>query len=129
MEMIVGFPGGARVNVQFGSFIVETDQPKPGGDGAAPTPFEMFLASMATCAGAYIVGFCQKRGIPTAGIKLIQTVDRDSATKMVTKVRQEIQLPPDFPSQYASAVIKAAEGCLVKKHLDHPPIFEVTAKQ
>ncbi len=125
MEMVVSFPGGARVNAQFESFTVETDQPRPGGEGAAPTPFQLFFASMATCAGAYIAGFCQKRGIPTEGIKLIQTLDRDPATKMVTKVKQVIQLPPDFPSQYTSAVMKAAEGCLVKKHLEHPPAFEV----
>jgi len=125
MEMIVNFPGGARVNAQFGSFTVETDQPQPGGEGAAPTPFELFLASMGTCAGIYIIGFCKMRGIPTDGIKLVQTVERDPATKMVTKLKQVIQLPPDFPSQYVSAVIRAAEGCLVKKHLEHPPAFEV----
>jgi len=129
MEMVVSFPDKARVNAQFGSFTVETDQPQPDGDGAAPTPFELFLASMATCAGIYIVGFCKSRGISTEGMKLIQKVDRDPTTKMATKVRQEILLPPDFPSQYTSAVIRAAEGCLVKKHLEHPPEFEVVTKQ
>jgi putative redox protein len=126
MEIIVNFPGGNRVNAQLGSFTVETDQPKPaGGEGAAPTPFEVFLASLATCAGFYVLGFCKMRGIPAEGIRLIQKVDRDPETKMVIKVRQEIQLPPDFPNQYASAVVRAAESCLVKKHLEHPPAFEI----
>lgn len=126
MEIIVNFPGGNRVNAQFGSFTVETDQPGPGGGkGAAPTPFEVFLSSLATCAGFYVLGFCKMRGIPAEGIRLTQKVDRDPETKMVSKVRQEIQLPPDFPKQYTSAVIRAAESCLVKKHLEHPPAFEI----
>jgi putative redox protein len=126
MEMMVDFPGGSRVNVRFGSFTVETDQPKAyGGEDAAPTPFQLFLASLATCAGFYVLGFCKMRSIPAEGIKLVQKIEQISETKMVGKVRLEIQLPPDFPKQYASAVIRAAESCLVKKHLENPPSFEI----
>jgi putative redox protein len=126
MEMTVDFPGGARVNAHFGSFTVETDQPKLyGGDNAAPSPFELFLASLATCAGFYVLGYCKTRGISTEGIRLFQKLEQDPDSKLVKKVRIEIQLPPEFPSKYSSAVIKAAESCLVKKHLEHPPAFEV----
>ena len=31
-----------------------------GGQGSAPTPFATFLASMGTCAGIYVLGFCKK---------------------------------------------------------------------
>jgi putative redox protein len=51
MEMKVDFPGGARVAAHFGDFTINTNQPvKAGGDGSAPAPFELFLASLATCA-------------------------------------------------------------------------------
>jgi ribosomal protein S12 methylthiotransferase accessory factor len=126
MEMTVDFPGGARVNAHFGSFTVETDQPgSNGAQGAAPTPFEVFLASLATCAGIYVLGFCQRRGIPIEGIRLVQKVERDPESKLPVKIRLEIQLPQTFPRQYASAVIRAAESCLVKKTLENPPAFEV----
>ncbi len=125
MEMKVDFPGGSRVDAHFGSFTVCTDQPQAGGvPGSAPTPFELFLASLATCAGIYVLGFCKMRGIPSEGIQLIQTVERNQ-NKMATRVRLEIQLPEGFPEQYTSAVIRAAESCLVKKHLENPPSFEV----
>jgi len=125
MEMTVDFPGGNRVNASFGSFTVATDQPKGvGGEGTAPTPFELFLASLATCAGFYVLGFCKMRGISLEGIRLVQTVERNP-NKMATRVRLEIQLPPGFPEQYTSAVIRAAEACLVKKHLENPPTFEI----
>ena len=114
------------MNAHFGSFTVETDQPSSnGGDGTAPTPFEMFLASLATCAGIYVLGFCKTRGIPSEGIRLVQKVERNAESKLATKIRVEIQLPPSFPRQYTSAVIRAAESCLVKKHLENPPAFEV----
>jgi putative redox protein len=127
MEMIVDFPGGARVNAHFGSFTVATDQPPAaGGENSAPSPFEVFLASLATCAGFYVMGFCRMRGIPYEGIRLIQRLERDAATKMVSKVLLEIQLPKEFPEQYTAAVIRAAESCLVKKHLEKPPVFEIS---
>ncbi|HMN61100.1 MAG TPA: hypothetical protein PJ988_12085 [Anaerolinea sp.] len=49
MDMIIEFPGGAKVDATFGGFTVKTDQPPMGGgDGSAPSPFETFLASIGT---------------------------------------------------------------------------------
>ena len=56
MEMVVDFPSGARVDAHFGPFTISTDQPPAGGgEGAYPTPFATFLASLATCAGIYVL--------------------------------------------------------------------------
>ncbi len=123
MEMIIDFPGGARVDAHFGNFNVRTDQPP---DSSAPTPFATFLASIGTCAGIYVLGFCEQRGINTAGIRIVQNMDVDRMTGMVRKVYLDIQLPADFPEKYKAAVIRAADQCAVKKHLEHPPAFEVT---
>jgi ribosomal protein S12 methylthiotransferase accessory factor len=128
MEIKVDFPGGSRVDAHFGSFTVRTDQPKSsGGQDSAPSPFEVFLASLATCAGYYVLGFCKNRGIPTEGIRLTQHIERDPATKMIRTINVDILLPADFPQRYVPAVIRAAEACLVKKHLENPPAFEVHA--
>ena len=128
MEIQVDFPGGVRVAAHFGNFTVNTDQPvKSGGEGSAPSPFEIFLASLATCAGYYVLGFCKARGISTEGIKLVQTSEADPTTKMISKIAIDIQLPAGFPQEYTSAVIRAAQSCTVKKHLEHPPAFEVRA--
>ena len=126
-EMIIDFPGGARVDAHFNGMTVMTDQPPyAGGQGAAPAPFSLFLASLGTCAGIYVLGFCNQRGIPTDGIKIIQRMHTDRSTGMVGQIDLEIQLPPDFPEKYKSAVIRSAEQCAVKKHLENPPKFNVT---
>ena len=128
MEMVIDFPGGARVDAHFGAFTVKTDQPpQGGGEDSAPAPFSVFLASIGTCAGIYVLGFCRQRNIPTDGIRLIQNLEVDRATGMVSKVLLDIQLPPDFPEKYKTAVIRAAEQCKVKKHFKHPPQFAISA--
>ena len=127
MEMEITFPGGARVDADFNGLTIKTDQPvQGGGTGSAPTPFATFLASIGTCAGIYVLGFCRQRGLPTEGLKLVQRMETDRATGMVGKISLDIQLPPGFPDKYKAAVIKSAEQCAVKKHLEHPPVFEVT---
>jgi len=126
MEMIIDFPGGARVDAHFGPYTVQTDQPPHGGgEGSAPTPFATFLAALGTCAGIYVLGFCQRRGIPTDGLRLVQHVETEPGTGMVRTVRLGIELPTDFPERYREAVIRTAGQCAVKKHLEHPPAFEV----
>jgi putative redox protein len=130
MEMVIDFPGGARVDAHFGSHTVKTDQPPMGGgQGSAPTPFAVFLASIGACAGIYVLGFCQQRGLPTDGIRVVQRDHRDSSTGMVGSIDIEIQLPPDFPEKYRESLVRSAELCAVKKHLENPPAFEVFTRE
>lgn len=130
MEMVIDFPGGARVDAHFGSYTIKTDQPPTGGgEGSAPTPFAVFLSSMGACAGIYVLGFCKQRGLPTEGIRIIQKAIPDPFKRgMVGKVQFEIQVPSDFPEKYHRALVRSAEQCAVKKHLEHPPEFEIFTK-
>ncbi|NJD18560.1 MAG: osmotically inducible protein OsmC [Gemmatimonadetes bacterium] len=123
MEMEIVFPGGARVDALMGPHTVVTNQ-----DGSAPTPFAHFLASIGTCAGIYVLGFCQHRNLPTEGIKIVQRIVTDPATRMVDTVQLDIVVPPSFPEKYHEALIRAAHQCAVKKHLENPPEFEVRTR-
>ncbi len=125
MEMMIDFPGGARVDAHFGKFTVQTDQPPAA---SAPTPFALFLSSIGTCAGIYVLGFCQQRGLPTEGIHIVQRVHSDPFSGMVSNIDLEIQVPPTFPEKYLPSLIRSAELCAVKKHLEKPPTFDVTTK-
>src|SRR4029453_14783184 len=116
MEMIIDFPGGARVDAHFGGFTVPTDQPAPAGLGGAPSPFDTFLAAIGTWRGIYVVGFCNQRGLPTQGIRIVQRAEHNRETGMVEQISIDIQVPPDFPEKYKPALVKAADQCKVKKH-------------
>lgn len=127
--MEIKFPGGKRVDAQLNEMVIKTDQPiQAGGTGTAPAPFDLFLASIGTCAGIYVLGFCQSRGINSEGIKIQQKMNYNPNTRMIDKIDLEIFLPNGFPEKYKSAVIHVAEMCTVKKHLQDPPKFEISTK-
>src|SRR5690349_4460007 len=118
MDIEVTFPAGKRVAAQVGAHLIETDQPVAlGGDDGSPAPFDLFLASMATCAGIYALGFLQARNLPTEGLRLHQHVDFDPATHLPTRVRIELSAPPTLPEKYRPAILRAIESCKVKKTL------------
>lgn len=129
MEMKITFPGGKRVDAQLNGRVISSDQPPgAGGEGAAPTPYDYFLASMGTCAGIYVLSFCQERGISTEGLELNQRMDfvSEGGKNRLAKVDLRITLPPGFPVKYHNAIIKSAELCSVKKALMNPPDFEIS---
>ena len=126
MNMRVYFPGGSKVDAEYNGFIHKTDQSiVGGGEGSAPEPFNIFLASLGTCAGIYVLSFCKQRGIDTKGIEIIQSMEFDPIKRMISKINMEIKLPKDFPEKYRTAVINSANLCAVKKHLHDPPEFNI----
>lgn len=124
--MAVRFPGGKKVNARYQEFEIETDQcVDSGGNGSAPEPYDYFLASLATCAGIYVLRFCEKRDIPFEGISLTQSWVREEKTNRLESVRISIAVPADFPDKYHAALVRAASQCSVKKTLENPPVFQV----
>jgi putative redox protein len=123
----VTFPGGKRVDAKVGSHVVHTDQPiEAGGEGSAVAPFDLFLASLAACAGTYMLGFCQARSLSIAGLALRQSVDVDPDSKLPRRIHLELTLPASFPEKYRPAILRAAESCKVKKTLAAAPSIEVS---
>ena len=125
MELLIDFPGGSRVDAHFGKFTVLTDQPPVA---SAPTPFQLFLSSIGTCAGIYVLGFCRQRNLPTEGMQIVERVHSNPYNGMVDKIDLEIHVPPSFPEKYRDSLIRSAELCAVKKHLENPPEFEITTQ-
>ncbi|MCP4901175.1 MAG: osmotically inducible protein C [bacterium] len=120
-QMTVSFGGGKKVIAEYNEFEIRTDQSvKSGGEATAPEPYDLFLASLATCAGYYVLSFCDKRDIPTEGIRVVQNWERD-AEKRLTKIRLRIEVPESFPAKYHGALVRAADQCAVKKTLANPP--------
>ena len=125
MEMTINFPGGSRVDAHFFFFLVKTDNP-PEGDGVAPSPFALFLSALGTCAGVYVQSFCEQRGLPVDDIRIhLRNFADPEKSGMTGKIALEIQVPPSFPEKYYPALVRSAQQCAVKKHLEDPPEFEI----
>ncbi|MGB7297646.1 MAG: OsmC family protein [Candidatus Aminicenantales bacterium] len=128
-EIKVTFPGGLRVDSEYKGFVVKTDQPVyQGGEGTAPAPFDLFMVSIAACAGFYVVAFCQEREIPTDNAGVVMRMEKDPVSKLIGKITIEVQLPADFPEKYKRAVVKAVDTCTVKLNILKAPAFEIITK-
>lgn len=128
-EMKVVFGDKYRIDVDTKGFTVKTDQPvRDGGDGTAPSPFDLFLASLAACAGYYALAFCKERKIPTEGLAVTMTTERGEVSKMIDKIAFHVDLPPGFPEKYRFAIVKAIDHCTVKTHILRAPQFEVVVR-
>jgi ribosomal protein S12 methylthiotransferase accessory factor len=124
-DMMVTFPGGKRVDAVYKGFLMKTDQPVyVGGDGTAPAPFDLFLGSIATCVGFYVLAFCQSRGIELDQASVLMRMHKNEAKKMIDKISFEIQLPAEFPEKYTKAIIKSVDSCAVKAHMVDAPDFD-----
>ena len=124
----VSFPGGKRVDAHIENMGVPTDQSiANGGTGTAPEPFQLFLASIATCAGIYALEFCLTRKIPTAGMGLILSFKMDAGNQVCKRLSVDLNLPAGFPEQYKRAVVKVMNLCSVKKQILNPPEFVIRA--
>jgi putative redox protein len=132
VEIKITFPGRKRVDAEMKGYVIRTDQPaKYGGDASAPAPFDYFLASIGTCAGVYVLSFCEERKIPTEGISLVQRLEygeKESGKKFIEKIVIEITVPASFPEKYLKTLIKVADQCAVKKAIMNPPKFEVKTR-
>jgi len=127
MSMEIFFPGGVAVEAHYKGFSIRTDQPEAaGGENSAPSPFDLFLASIGTCAGYFALRFCQERQIDTAGLKLSLETERDAERHRLERVRIVVTLPAGFPERYRAALLRATDQCSVKRTLLAPPAFEIT---
>ena len=128
--MEITFDGGKVITAHLNGHIIRTDQPIDGGGGnTAPSPFDLFLASIGTCAGIYVKSFCDNRNIPTEGIKIIQSSKYNKETGLPTNIDLEIVLPDSFPEKYIDSVINVAELCKVKKTIMSQPDFKITTSK
>lgn len=126
----VEFPGGLKVDANLRGHSIKTDQPiSAGGEDSAPSPFELFLGSIATCAGIFALGFCNSKNISTEGMRISMDLERDRATGLISDISLDLKVPEGFPEKYEKAIIKSMELCSVKKHLHNPPEFKISTSR
>lgn len=127
-EIYVSFPEGKKVNAVIDNYTIKSDQPLPrGGSGSAANPFQLFLSSIALCAGFFALEFCMARNIVTEGMALKMICNYDEDEKRFTTLEINLKLPEEFPEKYNRAIIRAMNACTVKKHLLNPPKIEISA--
>ncbi|MDH4036185.1 MAG: OsmC family protein [Candidatus Krumholzibacteria bacterium] len=117
MAMVeVSFPGNKKVDAKIAGHSVNTDQSvEHGGENQAPEPFQVFLASLATCAGIYAKSFCDQRDLPSP-LSLEMDVERANHG-LLSRIEIVLHVDAGFPDKYDPAIIRTMELCAVKKQL------------
>jgi len=129
VDLKVTFPGGKKVDAEFGDHIIHTDQSKDeGGENSAPAPFDYCLAAMGTCAGLYVLAYLQARELPTDNVSLVQSNEWDEKTHRLNKVSIRIMVPPEIPKKHHKPLTRSASLCSVKKLIENGPEFVITAE-
>ncbi len=127
--IVATLPGGRRVDASVRGHVIHTDQPLDnGGDDTAPSPFELFLGSLATCAGIFVQGFCATRGLDSRDIRVLvrPSYGEDGG---LAKVALELELPSGFPAKYEGALVRVVDQCSVKRAILAQPSFSVAARR
>lgn len=126
-RMQVTFPGGKRVDCQWGDHLVHTDQLKRnGGDESAPQPFDLFFASLATCAGISALDYLQARNLATKGLKVDLIATLNKQERRYDHIRIHVTPPTGLSEEDRQGLLQEASDCSVKRHILTPPQFETT---
>lgn len=129
MKMEVSWQENFIFKAKCGAHEVFTDQHQTeGGTDKALTPAELFVASLGTCIGVYIVRFCKRHNLPTAGLKVFLdwTVVKDPWR--IGAIKVEIHYPHTISESEKKGLLRMAESCFVHETILHHPEIKVELK-
>jgi putative redox protein len=126
----VRFVAGEAYEVQVRGHRIIVDQPiEQAGHDSAPTPTELFVASLATCVAFYAGRYLTRHGFSRDGLAV--SVGYEMATDRparVRSVRVRVTAPADLPAAQRPALRAVASHCTVHNSLMHPPEVSVTVE-
>ncbi len=126
-EVVVTLGTGKRVEARIGRHVIRTDQPiEAGGEDTGPSPYNLFLASIAACAGFFVQRFCDSRGLATEGVRIVERTVADPDTRKLSRVEITVETPPSFPAKYRDAMVRAVDSCSVKRAIQAQPEITCT---
>lgn len=118
---------GARITTSIGDkFSIECDQPAPFGADSAPSPYDVFLASVAACAAYFAQRYCRKWNLSHEGIR-VEVAPTFNTLHVLTDLKVKVHVPKGFPQDHVAGLLRNAGSCPVKKALESPPTVSLEA--
>ncbi|MFE9648327.1 OsmC family protein [Streptomyces sp. NPDC006365] len=118
---------GDAYTVDVRGHRLHVDQPlEAGGTDTAPTPTELFAASLATCVAFYAGRYLHRHGLPLAGLRVRTefTMATDRPAR-VSSLRLVITPPAALSEQRRAALLAVASHCTVHNTLHQPPETDI----
>jgi ribosomal protein S12 methylthiotransferase accessory factor len=125
-EIKIEFGEGQKLSAVSNNYCIDVDMPtSEGGQGSAPEPMDLFLASLVTCAAHYARKFCESRSLPMNGLGLKVRYKYNQQGTQIARFTYELTIPEGFPEKYKAALLRALDLCPIKKLLLSPPSFQL----
>ena len=125
MYVKVNYRDGARFEVEAGKHRIICDQPVDnGGKDQGMTPPELLLSSLGTCAGYYAYRYLSTRKLPTAGLAVFVTAEKDTSPARLSRFRVEVETAP-LSDKHRDGLLRAVQSCLIHNTLLHAPEIAV----
>lgn len=128
MNTSIRYTGGSRFETLVRGHRIVTDQPASnGGKDAGPTPPELLLASLGTCAGHYAAEYLRARGLSAKGLALQVFADKGAKPAHLSLFRIEVTIP-NLSRKDREGLLRAVKSCLVHNTLRMPPVIDIEVK-
>jgi putative redox protein len=118
---------GKKFSAQNRTHAVIIDQPEDnGGNDQGPTPPELFVDSLGSCIGVYVLAFCKNTGLDPSGMKII--LDWEKASDKPSRIKSisaKIDLPNTDVGPRKAALLKVAESCMIHETIKHQPEIKI----
>jgi putative redox protein len=125
--MRVEHRGGDKFDINVRGHVVRVDQPvKDRGEDTAPTPTELFIASLASCVAFYARRYLARHDLPTDGLAVEAAFNMGSKPARVAGIDMRLIVPEGVPADRLDALLAVATHCTVHNTLTSEPDVSIT---
>lgn len=125
MDITLRYKGGKQFEATARGHAILSDQPlDDDGADAGMTPPELFLASLAACAGYYAAEYLNARGLPSEELEIRATALKGDKPARMVSIGLDVTAP-GLNKRHRDGVLRAVDACLLKNTLHVPPKVEV----
>lgn len=114
--------GGDKFEIAVRDHRITVDQPTAmGGEDTAPTPTELFVASLASCVAFYARRYLSRHDLPIEGLRVETTYEMGTKPSRVSRFEVKVHLPAGVPEERHAALFAMVNHCTVHSTLHHEP--------
>lgn len=108
------YKGDMLFESKLAEHTIVTDVPASmGGKGRAPTPPELFVASLGACVAAFVANYCGNAGVDLRDMSVDVTFDKTGDPARLSNFRVLINIPHGDFAAREQAILRVAEHCPV----------------
>ena len=125
MDIALRYKGGKQFEASARGHSLICDQPfDDNGNDAGMTPPELFLASLAACAGYYAAEYLNVRGLPSEELEIRASALKGDKPARMVSITLDVNAP-GLNKRHRDGILRAVDSCLLKNTLHLPPHVEV----